>query len=299
MGTRKNQSRKSALANKLLPYLQAVEDAAGQRETRERRLRKRLYRTRGGVKSQADGEPRQVSGTEMLYALSRYAKGCGLANIVKDFKERGIGGVSEVAIFRAGQRFECWFGEGRQAEELDELIELLAKPDPYRGSITRNLVPTLERVAGTRSGLPPELRWQRWTLPEIWLFVRSGWLPPRVLCIVRNVAGAGTNWVSLTAKLVAGSAEMRDVVTWQKRQRTWQRRHVSAALPALAPNATREAVRKAILTGSRPHRWVEDAGLFKKAPGGRWVSTELVDNGSSRDASTTTLGEETSPGNVE
>jgi len=155
MGTRQNQPRKSALASKLLPYLAAVEAAAAQRETRERRVLHRLYRTRNQGEGEGEGgaEPRQVTGAEMLYALRRYARGDGLRQIVEDFKERDIGGVSEVGIFRAGQRFERWWGEGRQVGELNELIGLLAEADPYRDSLTRELVPALEGVAGSRSGL--------------------------------------------------------------------------------------------------------------------------------------------------
>lgn len=295
MGTRQNQPRKSALASKLLPYLAAVEAAAAQRATRERRLPKRLYRTRNQGEGEGGAEPRQVTGAEMLYALRRYARGDGLRQIVEDFKERDIGGVSEVGIFRAGQRFERWWGEGREVGDLNELIGLLAEPDPYRDSLTRELVPALEGVAGSRSGLPVELRWQRWTLPEIWLFVRSGHLPPRVLYAARHGNDPGVDWVRLTALLTKGGAEASALAAWQKLQRTWQRRHPSAARAALAPRATRESVRKALLKGSHPHRWVVEPGFFKKASVGRWtpVVSEVPEPGVT--AATPASGEDRPP----
>lgn len=284
MPKRPYQHRKSALASNLLPYLDAVAHLSRQKGGRERRLLKRLFRTRG--QGGADAAVREATGREMLHALRRYAQGESLLKIAQDFHARGVGGVSEVSIFRAGQRFERWWGEGRAVEELDELLELLGEFDPYRGSLTRELVPTLHRSGGARSGLPPELRWRRWTLPEVWLFVRTGSLPPRVLY---EVCGSEEtkDWVSLTAQLAEGRAEAEDLKRWEGYQKKWQRRHRRAAGDPLAPRATREAVRKALLRGHHPHRWVSEEGLFRRPPGGHWVpeARPATDGGAAGEAS--------------
>lgn len=279
MKRRVQNRKKSAFASTLTGYLKKVDEAAKLPGGRKWRMPKRIYKTRtsrsaaaataGQCEAGSEAGARRVTGREMIYALLCYAEGCPAEVIAKRFKKVGIDGVSEMAVFRAKQRFErWWWGKGRTVSEIEDLVRVVEPPDPYRHSLTRNLVPALRGVAGPNSRLAEDLQWQHWTLTEIWLFVRTGRIPPRVLC--KAVPGADENgdWAGLTVQFIEGRAGAERTALWG---RLMKQCGVEAGEP-LAPEATRESVRVAMCRGKYPHTWEkpERPQFFKTPSSGVW-----------------------------
>lgn len=267
-------------------------DQEGWPATRDRRLHRHVYTPRR-PDSRSEAPYRKHTAGDVLLALERYAQAEAVVKIADDFAKHRITGLSHTRIERYADRLITWWegrGEAEGAASIDELLSVLSARRKAQDKLPTRLVPYLDAGAGAQSGLPRELQWQRWTLPEIWLFVITGTWPPRIANLTSQHSKSA-QWVRKTARIArhhcGGALDDKtagDLKAWEEAlSKLRQQKLRPDGHGPLAEGVSREAVRVALSKGKHPHHWVEDSWCFSslKLRDGTWLPSQHARSGTS------------------
>jgi hypothetical protein len=246
-------------------------------------VRTRLYTSK---------DEKQVTAEDVVYALLCFARGETSSSVANRFRKARMTGLSRATLENYAKRvLEA------NPEDVPALLKACTPPGRYDHTLSRTLVERLEACTKTSAAPRSKARWRTWTLLEITFFVRTGKWPPRAVweALPRNpdLGDPPTfrMWQDYTREIGSESGSKRrtkpdakprakrnsqrsaeETTKERAKEREKLLRHWGALQAyarsekldlehkPLAPEATREAVRVALLSGARPQENVQERG---------------------------------------
>jgi hypothetical protein len=200
---------------------------------------------------------RQVTAEDVVYALLCFARGEKSSEIAERFRDARMSGLSRATLQNYANRLL-----EDAPDDVPALLRACTPPGRYDRKLSRILVEDLE--ACTKASVAS---WRTWTLLEIMFFVRTGKWPPRAVWAAlpdHNLKEPSfLKWQDHTREICgeSGVKPGEDILQdWEELQDSARSEKVDFEHKALAPDATREAVRVALLYGARPQENTQKHG---------------------------------------
>jgi hypothetical protein len=205
---------------------------------------------------------KQVTAEDVLYALLCFARGETSSSVANRFREARMKGLSRATL----ENYAKHVLEANP-EDLPALLRACTPPGRYDHTLSRTLVEHLEACSKVSDAPRSKAKWRTWTLLEITFFVRTGKWPPRAIwAALPKKRDLGTAphfraWQEITRQICGETEEKPSAELLQdleKLQAYARSEKLNFEHKPLAPEATREAVRVALLAGARPQENTQD-----------------------------------------